>query len=61
MLRQQANRIYHVAEPTNPAIDSNPPMIPFMWLNSVSGELFSCLDNTTDTNIWIGTLGTEVP
>lgn len=61
MIRQQAPNIYHHVEGRDPLYNDNPPFIPYMWLNSASGELFSCIDNTIDSNIWKGTLGAEIP
>lgn len=43
---------------TNPAYNTNPPYAPFMWVNRVSGELFVCIDNTKDYNVWQGQSGT---
>ena len=36
----------------DPAIDSNPLVFPCKYLNTVEGEFWLCLDNTTDANIW---------
>jgi hypothetical protein len=55
MLKQQANRIYNRVELRNPTYNDNPPTVPYIWLNGLTGELFSCTDNTTDLNVWVGT------
>lgn len=60
MLRQQAQNIYHHVEDRDPLYNDNPPFIPFLWLNSVSGELFSCTSNELNNNVWYGSLGTTV-
>ena len=44
-----------------PTITTNPPYFPFIWTNVVTGELFVCVDNTKDTNVWVGQKGTNVP
>jgi len=45
----------------NPAFNTNPPRPNMNALNAVTGELFFCVDNTLDSNIWVGQLGTEIP
>jgi hypothetical protein len=37
---------------SNPTIDVNPPIINMTWLNSVTGAIFVCTDNTTGNNVW---------
>ena len=60
MIRQQAYPIYHHVADRDPAYNDNPPVVPYMWLNGVSGELFTCIDNSLDWNVWQGALGTLV-
>jgi|GEM_PF-3107823 len=48
-------------EASNPLTTTNPTNIGDIWVNSQSGEIFTCTDNTTDTNVWEGTNGTTVP
>lgn len=43
-------------EVTNPLITTN-AKIHSKWLNLLTAELFVCLDETTDANIWIGSNG----
>lgn len=45
---------------TNPTITTNPESLEVVWVNTVSGEQFSCTDNTVDDNTWIGQLGSVV-
>lgn len=46
---------------SNPLVTTNPPCVPVTWFNSMQGELFICIDNTPDSNVWVGQSGTEVP
>ena len=45
----------------NPTVAVNPPILNMTWLNSVTGEIFVCIDNTIGSNVWVGQLGTSVP
>lgn len=45
---------------SNPLTTSNPKYSPCSWLNTTTGELFICIDNTTDANVWKGQLGTTI-
>jgi len=36
----------------NPTASTNPPVALVTWLNATSGSLFTCIDNTTDANVW---------
>jgi hypothetical protein len=49
-----------IVSENNPAYDTNPPYVPYLWTNSVTGELFVCIDNKKDTNIWQGQAGTII-
>ena len=41
---------------TDPAADTNPAGgVGSMWLNTTSGELYSCTDATADANVWTNT------
>ena len=60
MLQIQASPIYHRVVDRNPVITDEVPFIPYMWLNSVSGELFTCTDNTIGKSWWKGNYGTIV-
>ena len=51
---------FDYAEPNDPAINVNPPCTPVVHFNTVSGELFVCVDNTIGANRWIGQMGTVV-
>jgi len=59
-LKQTPPRIYNQVESRNPTAEENPSKYPWVFLNSVTGELFLCTDNTIDANIFYGQLGTEV-
>lgn len=45
---------------TNPLFSSNPNAVGDSWFNSSSGEVFYCVDATTDANVWQGTNGSTV-
>jgi hypothetical protein len=38
----------------NPTTNVNPPDKGVLWLNLKTGEIFVCIDNTENKNIWIG-------
>ena len=45
-----------IEDPNDPAIDTNPDDgVGTLWLNTTNGCLFSCIDATTDDNVWINT------
>jgi hypothetical protein len=41
-----------VVRASDPVVDTNPPNVGTMWVNSTSGSVFVCTDNTTDNNYW---------
>ena len=44
----------------NPAIDTNPTDgVGTKWVNTTSGQIFICTDNTAGENVWIGQKGTK--
>jgi len=43
-----------------PTIDINPSSLYATWLNTLTGEIFVCLDNTRNANVWKGNFGTSV-
>jgi len=47
-------------QPSNPLTNTNPLNVYDQWINTDTGEIFKCLDNTTDANVWIGDYGTGV-
>jgi len=53
---QKLKIIYRVEDPT---IDSNIDT-DILWVNKVTGEIFTCVDNTINQNIWQGQLGTLI-
>jgi len=46
--------------PSDPTISANPKRIPCSWLNTATGELFVCTDNTSGANVWRGSHGTNI-
>lgn len=60
VLAQESLPVANYEYASNPLITSNPKYSPCSWLNTVSGELFICIDNTTNSNVWIGQLGTTI-
>ena len=45
----------------DPANDTNPTDgVGTKWVNTTSGEIFICIDATTDTNQWIGQITTSI-
>lgn len=44
----------------NPSITVNPPQQGMNALNVLTGELFFCIDNTRNANVWNGQLGTVI-
>ena len=45
----------------DPAVDTNPTDgVGTKWINTTSGEIFICVDATTDTNQWIGQTTTTI-
>ncbi len=51
---------YDYVYASNPTIDVNTSVTYATWLNSITGELFVCTDNTTDFNVWMGQFGTII-
>ena len=45
----------------DPTISTNPPSKDVLWVNTTSGEQFSCTDNTAGANVWVGSAGSNVP
>ncbi len=45
----------------NPTIDVNPRTLYATWLNLTTGELFICINNSINTNVWSGMFSTVVP
>ena len=37
---------------SDPLLNSNPSNVGHMWLNTTTGELFCCTDNTANNNVW---------
>ena len=60
MIKQVTVNIFDQTESRDPVITDNPARTPYSFLNTSSGELFICMDNTPDNNVWKGQLGTEI-
>ena len=37
---------------TDPSNSTNPAAVGHLWLNKISGEMFACIDATTNLNVW---------
>lgn len=51
-----AQRFDYIA-PVNPNGSINPPTRPVTWLNTSTGEIFICVDNSIEDNLWLGQRG----
>lgn len=60
ILRQDPHRIFNQVESRDPLYNENPPKTPWMFLNSTSGELFTCVGNEIGANYWNGNLGSNI-
>ena len=38
---------------SDPTVTENPRLTPCTWLNSDTGHIWVCTDNTIDTNVWV--------
>jgi len=45
---------------SNPLVTTNPPQVGDSWVNTATGEIFICIDATTDDNVWKGTQGNTI-
>jgi|GEM_PF-5245638 len=52
MLKQEAQNICHYAATRNPTHEDIPPFIPFIWLNTETGALFTCVNNNPTNVVW---------
>ena len=43
-----------IVRDSDPAVDTNPPNVGAVWVNSTSGSMFVCTDNTVGDNVWRG-------
>ena len=43
--------------PSDPTVSINPRKLPCSWLNTTSGEIFVCTDNTAGANVWVNAKG----
>ena len=51
---------YPTITSSNPTASNNPLFIGKKAINSITGEVFICTDNTVDSNYWQGQLGTII-
>lgn len=61
MMTQDRMPVANYEYPQNPAIDTDPVSAPVSWLNTLTGEIFVCTDNTPGSNVWKGQMGTTIP
>jgi hypothetical protein len=52
MMAQDSMPVANYELPSNPTATVNPVRIPVTWLNTTTGNIFICTDNTTDANVW---------
>jgi hypothetical protein len=45
---------------SNPLVTTNPPQVGDSWVNTTTGEIFVCIDATSDDNVWKGTQGSTI-
>lgn len=53
MMAQDSVPVANFIYPADPTTTTNPNKLPCSWLNSSTGALFVCTDNTTDANVWV--------
>ena len=53
-------RPFDYVESSPPSVDTNPVKENPLWLDTSTGELFVCVDNTTNENVWAGQYGNRV-
>lgn len=41
----------------DPSVNVNPPQTGAVWINATTGEIFTCIDNTENRNIWKSQFG----
>ena len=51
---------FNIVRDSDPAVDTNPPNVGAVWVNSTSGSMFVCTDNTVDNNRWREVDGSSV-
>jgi len=51
-----SHKIQYLSD-SDPTISVNPDKVNVIWYNRKSGEIFICIDNTPNKNIWRGTSG----
>lgn len=52
MTSQETMPIANFEYAADPTATVNPPLTPVTWLNTTTGNVFICIDNTTDANVW---------
>ena len=52
ILRLQEVTIHSATAPTNPTVGTNPADEGHIWINTTSGAVYVCRDNTSNANVW---------
>ena len=60
MTSQETMPIANFEHAANPTATVNPPFTPVTWLNTTTGNVFVCIDNTANANVWINCAGRTV-
>jgi len=55
----KTNKFNYISE-ENPTTSINPEEVNVIWYNKKTGEIFICINNTPNKNVWKGTKGTIV-
>ena len=51
---------FNIVRDSDPVVDTNPPNVGAVWVNSTSVSVFVCTDNTVGDNVWRGTTPSSV-
>jgi len=57
LMEQSAMPVANFEVPADPTASSNPTQVPCSWLNTLTGQVWTCLDNTPDANVWVSNIG----
>lgn len=56
----ESKTTFDYVESFPPSVDTNPAKDNPLWLDTSTGEIFVCVDNTTGANVWAGQYGTVI-
>lgn len=56
----ESKTTFDYVESFPPSVDTNPAKDNPLWLDTSTGEIFVCVDSTTDVNVWAGQYGTVI-